>query len=85
MNDEAADDPLIEAAIDEVLNRYRAVLPPGKIDDFRRSLRFGLSTHPYAQELLRRLRPRVTVQESGAIEIPGRAAPPGKVGRGPTQ
>ena len=82
MNDEAADDPLIEAAIDEVIERYRAVLPPAKLDDFRRSLRFGLSTHPYAQELLRRLRPRVTVQESGAIEIPGRGGAAGKVGQG---
>jgi hypothetical protein len=63
-------DPIIEAAISLILARYAAVIPPEKLDDFRRSLRFGMETHPEAQALLRDLRPRKVVLASGTERIP---------------
>ena len=64
---EAFDERVIHAAVNEVLTRYAHVIPPGKLDDFRRSLEFGLRTHPYPQLLLKRMRPRGDVKESGAV------------------
>jgi hypothetical protein len=61
--------PIIEAAITLILARYAAVIPPEKLDDFRRSLRFGMETHPDAQSLLRDLRPRKDVLLSGTQPI----------------
>ncbi len=58
-------DPIIETAITLILERYAGVIPPEKLDDFRRSLRFGMETHPDAQTLLRDLRPRKDVLVSG--------------------
>lgn len=62
-------DPIIETAITLILARYAAVIPPEKLDDFRRSLRFGMETHPDAQALLRDLRPRKDVLASGTERI----------------
>jgi hypothetical protein len=62
-------DPIIETAITMILERYAAVIPPEKLDDFRRSLRFGMETHPDAQALLRDLRPRKDVLLSGTQPI----------------
>jgi hypothetical protein len=64
---EASEEALIAAAVEEVLSRYARVIPPSKLDDFRRSLEFGLRTHAYPQLLLRRMRPRGEVNESGAF------------------
>lgn len=64
---EAFDEETIEAAIAEVMARYEGVIPPEKQEEIRRSLRFGLRTHPHAQRLLRRLRPRGDVKESGTV------------------
>jgi hypothetical protein len=61
--------PIIEAAITLILARYAAVIPPEKLDDFRRSLRFGMETHPDAQALLRDLRPRKVHLASGTEPI----------------
>ncbi len=66
-------DPLIETAITLILARYAAVIPPEKIDDFRRSLRFGMETHPDAQALLRDLRPRKAMLVSGTERIQTRS------------
>ena len=65
-------DPIIETAITLILARYAAVIPPSRLDDFRRSLRFGMETHPDAQALLRDLRPRKAVLASGTERIPVR-------------
>ena len=65
-------DPLIETAISLILARYAAVIPPEKLDDFRRSLRFGMETHPDAQALLRDLRPRKQMLASGTERVPTR-------------
>jgi hypothetical protein len=62
-------DPIIEAAITLILARYAAVIPPSKLDDLRRSLRFSMETHPDAQALLRDLRPRKAVLASGTERI----------------
>lgn len=82
---EAFDERVIDAAVSEVLARYAHVLPPGKLEEFRRSLEFGLRTHPYPQLLLKRLRPRAEVKESGTVETEGVTEPrlgarPGKEG-----
>ena len=63
-------DPIIETAITLILARYAAVIPPEKLDHFRRSLRFGMETHPDAQALLRDLRPRKEVLASRTERIP---------------
>ena len=63
-------DPIIETAITLILARYAAVIPPEKLDDFRRTLRFGMETHPDAQALLRDLRPRKAGLVSGTKRIP---------------
>jgi hypothetical protein len=62
-------DPIIEMAITLILERYAAVIPPEKLDDFRRSLRFGMETHPDAQSLLNDLRPRKDVLLSSTQPI----------------
>ena len=62
-------DPIIETAITLILARYAAVIPPEKLDDFRRTLRFGMETHPDAQALLRDLRPRKDVLLSSTQPI----------------
>ena len=83
---EAFDERVIDAAVTEVLTRYAHVIPPGKLDDFRRSLEFGLRTHPYPQLLLKRMRPRGDVKESGTVATemvtaaPADAAKKGKEG-----
>jgi hypothetical protein len=83
---EAFDERVIDAAVTEVLTRYAHVIPPGKLDDFRRSLEFGLRTHPYPQLLLKRMRPRGDVKESGTVAtelvtaVPTDAAKKGKEG-----
>ena len=64
---DAFDERVIDAAVSEVLAAYAQILPPAKLEDFRRSLEFGLRTHPYPQMLLRRLRPRGDVKESGTV------------------
>lgn len=73
IEDPADLDPIIETAITLILERYAAVIPPEKLDDFRRSLRFGMETHPDAQALLRDLRPRKAVLASGTERVPTNA------------
>ena len=65
MSKKAHDDVIIEAVVERVLAPYLAVLPPKKLEDFRRSLRFGLETHPDAQAILAQLRPRAEKKWSG--------------------
>jgi hypothetical protein len=74
MSNKAHDDVIIEAVVKRVLAPYLAILPPNKLEDFRRSLRFGLSTHPDAQAILAQLRPRAEKKWSGQRSIEGGAA-----------
>lgn len=71
MSDARDEDPIIEAAIERVLARYSAILPANKLEEMRRSLRFGASNHPGAQDLVRRLRPRVAMKRSGEMDTEG--------------
>ena len=79
---EAFDEKIIEAAVDEVMAQYAGVIPPAKQEEIRRSLRFGLRTNPHAPLLLRRLRPRGDVKESGTEPILGTAEAPDNVVKG---
>lgn len=65
MSNKKHDDVIIEAVVERVLAPYLAILPRNKLEDFRRSLRFGLSTHPDAQAILAQLRPRAEKKWSG--------------------
>jgi hypothetical protein len=69
MSNKAHDDVIIEAVVERVLAPYLATLPPNKLEDFRRSLRFGLSTHPNAQAILAQLRPRSEKKWSGKQSV----------------
>ena len=64
---EQPEEPLIEAAIDRALERYGDAIPASNLPTLRSALRCVLSTHPDAQEILRRLRPVGDVQESGEL------------------
>ena len=65
MSNKKHDDVIIEAVVERVLAPYLAVLSPKKLEDFRRSLRFGMATHPAAQTILAQLRPRAEKKWSG--------------------
>lgn len=58
MTDKPGDDPLIAYAIERALEPYLGILPPSQLEALKRTMRFGLASHPEAQELLRRLRVR---------------------------
>ena len=64
MDDRPAEDPLLELAVERSLDPVRALLPLAELEELRKTTRFALSTHPQAQELLRRLRARLAVQRS---------------------
>ena len=50
-------------------HQARCLSPQGseELEGLRKTTRYALSTHPQAQELLRRLRTRVAVQKSGTV------------------
>jgi hypothetical protein len=67
-----AEEPLIEAHVERAVALYVGRLSPVAVDEMRRMLRLMLTTHPVAQGLLRRLRPRHVV-ESGETAVAGAA------------
>lgn len=69
MSNKTHDDVIIEAVVERVLAPYLAILPPNKLEDFRRSLRFGMATHPDAQAILAQLRPRAEKKWSGKRSV----------------
>ena len=69
MSNKKHDDVIIEAVVERVLAPYLAFLPPKKLEDFRRSLRFGMATHPDAQAILAQLRPRAEKKWSGKQRV----------------
>lgn len=65
------EESLIESVIEEALGPYIPLLPPHLVEEFRKSLRLGLGTHPKAQDLLNRLRARPVRAESGKRRVDG--------------
>lgn len=61
------DDPILDAAVERAIAPLQGILPPAVLDEKRRSLRLGLAAHPRAQDILRRLRARPRVQQSGTM------------------
>lgn len=60
-------DPALEAAVERAIERYRSLLPADLLDELRQNLRFGLSTHEGAQDILKRLRDRVAPEQSADV------------------
>lgn len=76
-------DPIIEEAIEEVLNEYKEHIPPSMLPEYRRLLRLGLETHAGAQDIMRRLHRRPAPARSGDVVNPSAAEDdPAKAGRG---
>lgn len=69
MSNKKHDDVIIEAVVERVLAPYKGIMPPNKLEDFRRSLRFGMATHPNAQAILAQLRPRAEKKWSGKQRV----------------
>lgn len=85
MTDEEPD-PVMEAQIDARVEAavapYARVYPPELLDEMRHLLRLALRTDPYAQELLKALRPRAVPQESDKVDLRTFARPQKKDGTG---
>lgn len=64
---EPTEETLLEAAVQMALRRHAGRVPPEHLEAIRANLRLVLATHPDAQDILRRLRPRPAVQESGDV------------------
>jgi hypothetical protein len=63
---------LIEAEVQRAMEPYRALgLPADVLAELERLLRFGLKTHPSAQQLLRQLIDEPVLVESDSIETRG--------------
>jgi hypothetical protein len=81
MTDEEPD-PIMEAQINAEVETtvapYARVYPPEMLDEMRHLLRLALRTDPYAQELLKALRPRAVPQESDKVDLRAFAEPPQK-------
>jgi hypothetical protein len=62
------DDPFLEAEIDRALGPYRRKgFPPAALEEMKRVLRLALLSHPRAQYLIDRLRPRAE-KASGKVD-----------------
>ena len=71
MSDSIDEESILDTAIERVLARYRAVLPPNMLESFRWSLHFGASNHPVAQDIVRQLRPHTKLRRSGTMATGG--------------
>jgi hypothetical protein len=61
------DDAILDAAVDRAIENLK--VPVALIPEMRKSLRLGLATHPKAQEIVRLLRARPSVQRSGVVGV----------------
>jgi hypothetical protein len=76
------DDPILDAAVERAIVPLLGLLPPDVLEEKRRSLRLGLASHPRAQDILRRLRARPPVQQSGTVVTDGFEEAEPDAGRG---
>jgi hypothetical protein len=61
------EDMIVDAAVERALANLGGVLPPGAIESLRRSGRLALKLDPRAQEIIRMLKDRPSVQRSGIL------------------
>lgn len=84
--DQELDDPVTEAQLDAEVETtvapYVRVYPPAMLEELRRLMRVALRTDPYAQQLLKALRPRSVPQESDKVDLRAFAVPQKKDGTG---
>jgi hypothetical protein len=65
MSTEDPTQAVVDAEIERALAPYRDLLSPEELEEFRDALQDLLTTHPVANELVRRLRPPPVVGVSG--------------------
>jgi hypothetical protein len=76
MPNEPSEDPslydaFIEEHVERALAPYRGVLPPEVLSAFADELWIFLTTHPVAERMLSRIRPREVLATSGDVKKPG--------------
>lgn len=72
----------IEAEVETAVAPYARLYPPQVLDELRSTLRLALRSDPYAQDLLKALRPRVVPEESNKVNLQSFATPNKKDGTG---
>jgi hypothetical protein len=84
--DEQPEDPVLEAQIDAeveaVVPAYAKLYPAVMLEELRCLMRVALRTDPYAQQLLKALRPRAVPQESDKVDLRAFSEPATKTGEG---
>lgn len=65
---DALADPVVRAAVDQALERYRDLVSPEVLEEMRESLADFLVMHPATNRLVRSLQPRTNVA-SGAERV----------------
>jgi hypothetical protein len=79
MTDERPDDPVQEKQIHDeteaIVAPFAGVYPPPMLDELRRLVRLSLRADPYAQKLLKAVRPRGVPTESGKEDLRAFADP----------
>jgi hypothetical protein len=63
------DDQIIDAAVERALANLGRGLPPAVVENLRKSGRAALKLDPRAQEIVRMLRDRPSVQQSGVVGL----------------
>lgn len=72
----------IEAEVETAVAPYARLYPRPVLDELRSTLRLALRTDPYAQDLLKAVRPRVVPEESDKVNLKSFATPKKKDGTG---
>lgn len=72
----------IEAEVETAVAPYARLYPPPVLDELRSTLRLALRTDPYAQDLLKALRPRAVPDESHKVNLQPFVLPKKKDGSG---
>ena len=67
----ALDDPFIEEHVEAALAPYQGVFPPEVLTEFAEELRIFLTTHPLAERMLSRIRPREILAASDEVKKQG--------------
>jgi hypothetical protein len=86
--DRSLHDAFVEEHVERALAPYREVMPPEVLSAFADELRIFFLTHPVAERMLSRIRPRGVIAASDDVKKPGRPgeaamlSKKGKVGTG---
>jgi hypothetical protein len=86
MTTEQPDDPVqakqIHDEVEAAVAPFAAVYPPAMLDELRRLMRISMRADPYAQALLKAVRPRAALQESDKVDLRAFEEPDEKAGAG---